>query len=130
MNMNRQLIHTNKAPAAVGPYSQAVKYGGLLYTAGQIPIDPATNQLVLDSFAVQVRQVLNNLRAVCEAAGTSLDQAIKVTVYLQDLSKFAELNAIYEEYFGQSKPARSTVQAAALPKGVDVEMDLIAVCPD
>lgn len=128
--MNRTLINTDKAPAAVGPYSQAVKHGGLLYTAGQIPINPVTNELVLDSFAAQTRQVLDNLKAVCEAAGTSLDQAIKVTVYLQDLARFAEMNAIYQEYFGNSKPARSTVQAAALPKGVDVEMDLIAACPE
>lgn len=122
-------IQTDKAPAAVGPYSQAVCYGGVLYTAGQIPIDPATNQLVMDSFEAQVRRVLENLKAVCEAAGTSLEQALKVTVYLQDLSNFAEMNRIYEEYFGGAKPARSCIQAAWLPKGVAVEMDVIAACP-
>ncbi len=123
----KEIISTNQAPAAVGPYSQATKIGGLVFTAGQIALDPKTGEMVTDSFKSETTRVLENLRAVLEAADTSMENVLKVTVYVTDLANFGELNEVYGEYFSRSKPARSTVQAAALPKGARVEMDAIAV---
>jgi len=118
-------INTDTAPAAVGPYSQAVISGNLVFTAGQIPLDPQTNELVDGDVAAQTEQVLQNLSAVLKAAGSSLEKAVKVTVFIKDMNAFSTMNAIYEKYF-TNKPARSTVEVARLPKDVLVEMDVVA----
>ncbi|VGO12862.1 2-iminobutanoate/2-iminopropanoate deaminase [Pontiella desulfatans] len=123
----KHIINTENAPAPIGPYSQAVKSGHLLYTSGQIPIDPATGDMVEGGIREQSIQVLENLKAVLEAAGATLDDAIKTTVFLADMGDFPELNTIYAEYFGEDNaPARSTIQVAALPKGALVEIELVA----
>ena len=120
-------IRTEDAPAPVGPYSQAVVHDGLLYASGQIPIDPATNALVEGDIETQTEQIFANLRAVLEAAGTSLDRVLRATVYLVDLTLFSRVNAVYARHFlGEPKPARVTIQAAALPLGAQVEIDVIA----
>jgi 2-iminobutanoate/2-iminopropanoate deaminase len=120
-------IRTEDAPAPVGPYSQAVVHGGLLYASGQIPIDPATNALVEGDIETQTEQIFANLRAVLKAAGTSLDRVVRATVYLVDLTLFSRVNAVYERHFvGEPKPARVTIQAAALPLGAQVEIEVTA----
>ena len=120
-------IRTEGAPEPVGPYSQAVVHGGLLYASGQIPIDPATNALVEGDIETQTEQIFANLRAVLKAAGTSLDRVLRATVYLTDLSQFSRVNAVYARHLrGDPKPARATLQAAALPLGAQVEIDVIA----
>jgi 2-iminobutanoate/2-iminopropanoate deaminase len=121
------LIHSDDAPKAIGPYSQAVKAGNVIYTSGQVSLDPATGELVKGDFAAQVHRVFDNLRAVLEAAGADFRNVVKATVFLTDLANFGALNAIYAEYFADHKPARTTVQVAGLPKGAQVEIDLIAV---
>ena len=123
--MKKEIISTTNAPAAVGPYSQAVKIGDFLYTSGQIALDPATGVLAPAEIEAQSEQVMKNIAAVLEAAGYTFDEVIKTTCFLQDMSHFAAFNAIYEKYF-VSKPARSCVAAAALPKGALVEVELIA----
>jgi 2-iminobutanoate/2-iminopropanoate deaminase len=123
--MNKEIISTANAPAAVGPYSQAVKVGDMLYTSGQIALDPATGVLAPAEIKAQSEQVMKNLAAVLEAAGYTFDEVVKTTCFLSDMSYFAEFNAVYEKYF-ISKPARSCVAAAALPKGALVEVELIA----
>jgi len=120
-------VSTDDAPKAIGPYSQAVIHHGILYASGQIPLDPATGELVQGDFAAQARRVFENLAAVLRAGGTSFQRVLKATVYVTDLKNFQTLNTIYAEYFGDHKPARSTVQAAALPKGATVEIDVIAL---
>ena len=125
--MTRQIIHTDSAPKAIGPYSQAVKAGGLVYCSGQIPLDPATMELVQGSVADQTRRVMDNLKAVLDAAGSSLAQVVKTTVFLRDMNDFAEMNAAYGEYFQVDPPARATVQVARLPKDVAVEIDCVAL---
>ena len=125
--MIRETISSDKAPKAIGPYEQAIKVGGLVYTAGQIPIDPQTGNLVAGGIAEQTRQVLENLKAVLEAAGSSLDKVIKATVFLKNMADFAALNEVYGEYLGNAKPARSTVSVADLPRGALVEIDLVAL---
>jgi 2-iminobutanoate/2-iminopropanoate deaminase len=120
-------IATPDAPKAIGPYSQAVKANGIVYTSGQIALDPETGNLVDGTFEEQVRRVFRNLEAVLTAAGSSFDRVLKATVYVTDLANFATLNTIYAEYFGDHKPARTTIQAGALPKGGAVEIDLIAL---
>jgi 2-iminobutanoate/2-iminopropanoate deaminase len=120
-------IATQEAPKAIGPYSQAVKANGLVYTSGQIALDPATGNLVDGSFEEQVHRVFRNLEAVLREAGSSFDRVLKATVYVTDLGNFATLNTIYASYFGDHKPARTTIQAGALPKGGAVEIDLIAL---
>lgn len=123
----KKIIHTETAPAPIGPYSQAIKSGHLIFTSGQIPIDPATGQIVKGGIREQSIQVLENLKNVLEAAGSSLDAVIKTTVFLADMTDFPELNTIYAEYFGETHaPARSTVQVAALPKGALVEIEGVA----
>ncbi len=122
----KEIISTDKAPAAIGPYSQAVKAGNLLFVAGQIGMDPATGQL-REGIEAQTRQALLNLKAILEAAGASLEQVVRVGVFLQDLKDFQAMNAVYAEFFPQSPPARTTVQVAALPRGALVEIDAIAV---
>ena len=126
--MERTIIHTTNAPAPVGPYSQAVKAGELLFISGQIPIDPANGQLEKSSFAAQCRRSLDNLKAIIAAAGSSLDKVVKVNIFLKDLGKFTEFNAIYNEYFGEAKPARACVEVARLPLDVDVEIEAVALC--
>jgi 2-iminobutanoate/2-iminopropanoate deaminase len=120
-------VHTDDAPAAIGPYSQAIAANGWLFVSGQIPMDPQTGDLVGGSVADQTHRVFKNLIAVLEEAGTSLSRVVKTTCFLADMGEFAEMNAVYAEYFGDHRPARATVQAAALPKYVDVEIDVIAL---
>lgn len=124
--MSKQVIQTANAPAAVGPYSQAIVAGGIVYTAGQIALVPGTSELAAGGIAEQTRQVMHNLKAILETAGSSLDQVVKVTVYLQDLNDFAAMNAVYAEFFTVAPPARSTIQAAKLPRAALVEIDCIA----
>ena len=123
----REIISTDKAPGAIGPYSQAIKTGGMVYCSGQIPIDPVTGEFVSNDVTEQTDQVLKNLSAVLEAAGTSLGNVVKTTVFLADMSDFAAMNEIYARYFGENKPARATVQAARLPRDAKVEIECIAV---
>lgn len=118
--------HTDRAPEAIGPYSQAVSAGGFLFTSGQIALDPATGALVEGGFEAQARQVLRNLQHVLESAGASFQDVVKATIYLSDMADFPLLNELYGEALGAHRPARSTVQAAALPKGALVEIDLVA----
>ena len=125
--MNKETVSTDKAPKAIGPYEQAIKVGDLVYTAGQIPIDPQTGNLVSGGIAEQTRRVLENLKAVLEAAGSSLDKVIKATVFLKNMADFAALNEVYGEYLSKAKPARSTVAVADLPRGALVEIDLVAM---
>lgn len=120
-------VATPDAPKAIGPYSQAVKANGFLYTSGQIALDPATGNLVDSSFEEQVHRVLRNLDAVLRAGGSSFDRVLKATVYLTDLANFQAMNAIYAEYFGDHKPARTTVGVSQLPKGGALEIDLVAL---
>ena len=120
-------VATDAAPKAIGPYSQAVKANGLVYTSGQIALDPASGNLVEESFEAQVHRVFKNLEAVLREAGSDFSKVLKATVYLTDLANFQTLNTIYAEYFGTHKPARSTVGVAQLPKGAGVEIDLIAL---
>ncbi len=123
--MNRRIIETDCAPAAIGPYSQAVVAGGNLYVSGQIPLDPATGEVVEGGVAAQATRVLDNLKAVIEAAGSDLRQVVKVTIYITDMAQFATVNEIYGTYFSAPFPARACVEVSALPKGVEVEMDAI-----
>lgn len=124
-----QFHHTDSAPKAIGPYSQAVSIDGWLYTSGQVGIDPATGDLVEGGFETQARRVFENLRQVLASAGCSFSDVVKATVYLADLGDFPQLNAIYAEAMGDHRPARSTVQVAALPKAARVEIDLVARIP-
>jgi 2-iminobutanoate/2-iminopropanoate deaminase len=121
-----QIVHTDTAPAAIGPYSQGVIAGNLLFTAGQIAIDPATGQIVPGDVTAQTERVLRNLTAVLESAGASWADVVKTTVYLQDMADFPRVNEIYGRMVGDARPARSTVQVAGLPRGVLVEIDAIA----
>lgn len=120
----KEIIATEKGPKAIGPYAQAVKANGFIFTAGQIPFDPATGQLLEGDVARQTARVLENLKAIVEAAGSSLDRAVKATVYLKDMNDFAAMNEVYARYFPKEPPARSTVEAARLPRDVRVEIDL------
>jgi len=124
--MNKQAINTVNAPTAIGPYQQAIKAGELIYTAGQIPIDPKTGEFVSGGIVEQTRQVLDNLKAVLAAGGSSLDRVVKATVFLKNMADFGAMNEVYAEYLGESKPARSTVAVAELPRGALVEIDLVA----
>jgi 2-iminobutanoate/2-iminopropanoate deaminase len=123
----RQIIKTEDAPQAIGPYSQAVAAGGFVFLSGQIPLDPATGQFVEGGIAEQTEQVLRNLSKVLEAAGTSLARVVKTTVFLADMSDFAAMNEVYGRFFSENAPARSTVQAARLPRDARVEIDVIAL---
>lgn len=120
-------IQTDRAPNAIGPYSQAIRANGFVYASGQIPLDPATMQLVEGGIREQTERVMNNLSAVLEAAGSSLDRVVKTTVFLSDLGDFAEMNETYGRFFGEVPPARSTVQVSRLPRDVRIEIDVIAL---
>lgn len=122
-----EVIHTDDAPKAIGPYAQAIRAGDFIYTAGQIALDPTTGQLVEGGIENQTRQVLKNLSHVLEAAGSSLRHVVKTTVFMQDLGEFAKMNTVYAEFFPEHKPARSTVGVAALPRGAAVEIECVAV---
>lgn len=124
--MTKKIIATDKAPAAVGAYSQAVASNGLLFCSGQIPIDPATGELVTGSIAEETRRCLDNLSAVLEAAGSSWDRVVKVTAFLTDIGDFAEFNDVYAGYVGDEPPARAAFAVAALPKGARVEIECVA----
>jgi 2-iminobutanoate/2-iminopropanoate deaminase len=126
----KEIIATEKAPAAVGPYSQAVRVGDLIYTAGQLGIVPATKQFAGPDIEAQTRQALENLKAVLEAAGSCLEHAVKNTVFLADMGEFARMNAVYAEFFAKNPPARSAVQVAALPLGGRVEIEAVAMVCD
>lgn len=123
----KETISTENAPGAIGPYSQAVKVGNFVFCSGQIPIDPATGEFVSEEVGEQTRQVLKNLSAVLEAAGSDLSNVVKTTVFLVDMDDFARMNEVYAEFFSENKPARATVQAARLPRDTRVEIDCIAV---
>jgi 2-iminobutanoate/2-iminopropanoate deaminase len=125
----RKTIAAAGAPAAIGPYSHAVQAGELLFCSGQIPLDPVHGELVGESAAAQARQCLENLQAVCAAAGTSLDRALRLTVYMTDLQEFAAVNEVYAAFFAKDPPARVAVGVAALPKGAQVEIDAIVALP-
>lgn len=125
--MSVRIVHTDNAPAAIGPYSQAIVAGNFLYTAGQIPLDPNTGQIVQGDVTVQTERVMRNLTAVLEAAGTSWTNVVKTTVFLQDMADFPRVNEVYGRMIGDARPARSTVQVSALPRGVLVEIDAVAL---
>ena len=128
--MKKNVISTKNAPAAVGPYSQAIRAGNMIFTAGQIALDPATMKMLEDDITIQTEQVLKNLTAVLEAAGSSLENVVKCTVFLKDMGEFAAMNAVYGKFFTENPPARSAVQAAALPLGARVEIEAIALIAD
>lgn len=123
--MEKSRIHTDKAPAAIGPYSQAIDLGNMIFTSGQIPVAPDGS--VSEDISEQARQALLNLKAVIEAGGSSLDKVIKTTVFITDMAQFGAINAVYAEFFAEPYPARSCVQVAALPKGVSIEIEAVAV---
>lgn len=125
--MNRQVVSTEQAPGAIGPYSQGVGTSDLVYTSGQIPLDPTSGELVPGGIQEQTRQVMENLGAVLEAGGSGLELVLKTTCYLQDMSEFAQFNEVYAEYFTSDPPARSTVGVAALPRGARVEVEAVAL---
>jgi reactive intermediate/imine deaminase len=125
--MSRKIIHTDRAPKAIGPYSQAVAAGGAVYLSGQVGLDPATGELVKGGVEAEARRVFTNLAAVAEAAGSSLAAAVRVTVYLADFGSFAAVNGIMQEFFSKPYPARVTIGAAALPRGAAIEVDCILV---
>ena len=123
---NKRIITTNKAPAAIGPYSIANQWGNLVFTAGQLGLDPETNEFVQGGIEEQTRQALSNVKNILEAAGTSLENVLKTTVFLQDMGDFIKMNGVYQEFFKESFPARSAVEVAALPKGGLVEIEAVA----
>jgi 2-iminobutanoate/2-iminopropanoate deaminase len=125
--MNKQVISTPNAPKAIGPYEQAIKVGEFVYASGQIPLDPKTSNVVDGDIKIQTRRALENLKAVLDAAGSSLERVVKTTVFLKNIGDFAAMNEVYAEYLGAAKPARSTVAVADLPRGALVEIDLIAL---
>ncbi|CAN2045196.1 enamine/imine deaminase, redox-regulated chaperone [Candidatus Magnetomoraceae bacterium gMMP-1] len=120
-------ISTSSAPEAVGPYSQAVAAGNLIFVSGQIPLDPKTNEFIKGGIAEQTHRILQNIKAILEEAGTDLSHVVKTTVFLKDIQDFSAMNEVYAEYFNEVLPARAAVQVAALPKGAEIEIDAIAV---
>ncbi|MFT4995104.1 MAG: reactive intermediate/imine deaminase [Paraglaciecola sp.] len=128
--MSKSVINTDKAPQAIGPYSQAIKCGTTVYLSGQIPLVPETMQIVSEDFEQQARQVFKNIQAVCEAAGGSTNDLAKVNIFLTDLGNFAKVNDIMSQYFSQPYPARAAVQVSALPKGVQIEIDGVMALPE
>jgi 2-iminobutanoate/2-iminopropanoate deaminase len=128
--LRKNVVSTEKAPKAIGPYSVANRYGDLIFTAGQIGLDPQTGEMVPGGIEAETRRVMTNLKAVLEAAGSSLEHVLKTTVFLRDMNEFSQMNAVYAEFFPSNYPARSTVQAAGLPKGAAVEIEAVAVVGD
>ncbi len=126
--MQKVIVTTDKAPEPIGPYSQAIKANGFLFLSGQIPIDPVSGNLHTGSFEEQCRLVLDNINAVLQAGNSSIEQVVKVTIFLQDMQKFTAFNSIYAEYFGEAKPARSCVEVSCLPKNTEIEIEAIALC--
>ena len=125
--MEKAVVHTKKAPAAVGPYSQAIKTGNFVFTAGQVAIDPAVGKLIEEDIGAQTEQAIRNLQEILRAAGTNLDRVVKTTVFLQDMAHFAAMNEVYGTYFADNPPARSTIAVAALPLGALVEIEAVAL---
>ena len=125
MTADRETVHAPGAPAAIGPYSHAVSHGGLLYCSGQIPLDPTSGEILVVGPGVQARRCLENLQAVCEAAGTTLARAVRITIYMVELGGFAEVNEVCSEFFATDPPARVTIGVGALPRGAGVEIDAI-----
>ena len=125
----KQPVSTNAAPQAIGPYSQGIRAGGFVFVSGQIPLDPATGQLLEGDIAAQTERVIENLKAILAAAGSSLEQVVKTTVFLRDMTDFSAMNAVYAQHFPAPAPARSTIQAGRLPAGARVEIDVIALAP-
>ncbi|MGQ9529026.1 RidA family protein [Chloroflexus sp.] len=125
--MERTPISTDAAPAAIGPYSQAIRSGDLIFVSGQLPINPATGELITDDIGAMTRQIFANIAAILQAVGSSLDRIVKTTVFLADLNDFAAMNAAYAEHFGDAPPARSTVQVARLPRDARIEIEVIAL---
>lgn len=125
--MTKQVVHSDQAPKAIGPYSQAIRTDTMLYTAGQVGFDPASGDLVAGGIKEQTRQALTNMKNVLEAGGSSFKNVVKTTVFLKNMSDFAEMNAVYAEFFTEQPPARSTVEVAALPKGALVEIEAVAL---
>jgi 2-iminobutanoate/2-iminopropanoate deaminase len=123
----KEVIATDRGPKAIGPYSQAIRANGFVFVSGQIPLDPATQQLVAGDIQVQTERVLENLKGIVEAAGSSLDKVVRATVFLADMNEFAAMNEVYGRYFRHQPPARSTVQVSRLPRDVRVEIDVIAL---
>ena len=127
--MKKKVIHTKEAPEAIGPYSQAIGAGGLLFVSGQIPLDPQTGKIIGGDIETQTERVLENLKAVVAAEGLTLDSIVKTTIYLSDMNNFSRFNAVYGQYFPESPPARATVEVARLPKDVLIEIEAIAILP-
>ncbi|MBP5508478.1 MAG: RidA family protein [Prevotella sp.] len=125
----KQVISTEKAPSAIGPYSQAIQVGKMIYTSGQLPVDPATGSFPEGGIKEQTRQSLLNVKAILEEAGASMENVVKTTVFLADMSDFADMNAVYAEFFSEPYPARSAVAVKTLPKGASVEIEVVAVMP-
>lgn len=126
--MSKQIINTSAAPAAIGPYAQGIQANGFVFASGQLPIDPATGEFAGSGIKEQTRQSIENLSAILKEAGSSLDNVVKTTVFLQDMAHFADMNEVYTEYFGKNPPARSAFQVACLPKNALVEIEAIAIC--
>ncbi len=124
--MTKQIIKTDQAPAAIGPYEQAIRLGNMLYSSGQIALDPKTGDFLSGEIEAETELTLNNVQAILKAAGMDMSNVVKTNVYLADMNHFARMNGVYEKFFGESKPARACVQVAALPKGAKVEIDVIA----
>ena len=124
--MNKEQVYTKKAPEPIGPYSQAIKINNLVFTSGQIAIDPQTGSFISGDIREQTKQTIRNIEAILEAAGSDILKVIKVTVYLKDINEFTAMNEVYEEYFGKSKPARSTAESSHLPKDAKIELDVVA----
>ena len=127
IKMTKEIISTENAPQAIGPYSQAVKAGNLMFISGQIPLDPKSGDLVSESIEDQAKQVLDNVKSICEASGNSLDDIVKISIFLTDLSNFAVVNDVMKEYFSEPYPARATVEVSGLPLGVNVEIEAIVL---
>ena len=127
IEMKKEIISTENAPKAIGPYSQAVKAGNFMFISGQIPLDPETGDLVSESIEDQAKQVLNNIKSICKAAGYSLDDIVKISIFLTDLGNFATVNEVMKEYFAEPYPARATVEVSGLPLGVNIEIEAIVL---
>jgi 2-iminobutanoate/2-iminopropanoate deaminase len=125
--LEKRTIQTGQAPAAIGPYSQAIQAGNLVFTSGQLPVDPKTGELITDDIQAETRQCLNNVEAILAAAGTSLKNAVKLTVFIKDMNQFSKINETYAEFFPEDKPARSCVEVARLPKDANIEIEAVAI---